>query len=110
MLALREGLGHLMIVYISIGNSDDKLGQAEWAAFAGTTQGTIRRAAMAVHGEWTSLPWSSYQNACWCVELTDKSAAWLKPELVWLAGEYHQDSIAWAEASFTEFLASGGAA
>lgn len=31
-------------VYISIGNSDDKLTQAEWAAFAASVRGAIRAA------------------------------------------------------------------
>jgi hypothetical protein len=104
---LRKDLDPVKTVYISIGNSDDKLSQAHWAAFAGSAQGAIRRAAMTVHGEWASLPWSSYQNACWCIEVTADSAEHLKMTLAHLAADYRQDSIAWAECPTTEFLGSG---
>lgn len=99
----------MITVYISIGNSDDKLAQAEWAAFAATVQGAVRRAAAAVHGEWASLPYASFQNACWCVALEPEATSRLRPELASIAGIYRQDSIAWAEAPVTEFIAGASA-
>jgi hypothetical protein len=91
-------------VYVSIGNSDDKLTQVEWAAYAGTVQGAVRRAAGAVYGEWTSLPLAAFQNACWCVEVEPARADALRRELSGIAGMYRQDSIAWAEVPLTEFI------
>jgi hypothetical protein len=96
-----------MIVYISIGNSDDKLLQREWAAYAGGVLGAVRQAeanGATTHGSWTSLPFSAFQNACWCVEIRPEDAEALKAELRDLADIYRQDSVAWAEAPVTEFL------
>lgn len=90
-------------VYISIGNSDDKLTQAAWAQFYRVVNLNLRDHATAVHGQWVSEPASSWQNACWCIELTERSVPVLKETLAKIAGEYAQDSIAWAEAT-TEFI------
>jgi hypothetical protein len=92
-------------VYISIGNSDDKLTQAEWAEFYRRTNLAIRNFVEAVHGQWVSEPASAWQNACWCIEITELRAYTLKHHLSVLAAEYRQDSIAWAPAT-TEFLAA----
>lgn len=94
-----------MIVYVSIGNSDDKLTQREWATFWEFTCAAVHRWAAQVHGEWLSAPADPYQNACWCIEIDDETAELtLKPELIHLAGEFRQDSIAWAPAPDTHFL------
>jgi hypothetical protein len=97
-----------MIVYISIGNSDDKLPQKDWAAFVQDVHDTITDGTLKIHGQWFSAPTSAYQNACWCAEVHDPDAWSLKTGLADLAVAYMQDSIAWAEAPTTEFL--GGAA
>lgn len=93
----------MITVYISIGNSDDKLTQAEWAAFYRETCLAVREHAAAVHGQWVSEPASAWQNACWCIEIDDEAAGFLAAELSGLANVYHQDSIAWAEAT-TKFI------
>lgn len=91
-------------VYISIGNSDDKLTQVEWAEFYGMTDSLVRRWARHVHGAWLSAPDSSYQNACWCIQWLPEDTG-LKLTLARYAAEFRQDSIAWAEAT-TEFIAA----
>lgn len=98
-----------MIVYISIGNSDDKLTQWHWAAYFSDVAVAIRRAAAAgaVHGQWASEPASAWQNACWCVELNTDSAELLKLRLAEIAENFRQDSIAWAVAPKTEFIGPG---
>ena len=93
-----------MIVYISIGNSDDKLSQAEWANFVREVEEEIDSRTVGVHGRWFSSPRSPFQNACWCIELDHVKAAWIRRELARLARVYRQDSIAWAEAPATEFI------
>lgn len=95
-----------MIVYISIGNSDDKLTQAEWARFLLDVDDAISDGAITVHGRWYSAPRSAYQNACWCAEFHEPDAWHPKMALQALAATYRQDSIAWAEAT-TEFLTLG---
>jgi len=99
-----------VIVYISIGNSDDKLSQNEWSLFYASTDHVIRRGAHQVHGAWTSDPTSPWQNACWCIETMPDPASveHLKRRLAETAGAFRQDSIAWAEAPTTEFLRPGG--
>ena len=92
-----------MIVYISIGNSDDKLTQVEWSSFI------IEMITRVVtlgnrHGEWFSTPFAAYQNACWCVEFdnpTDLDEA--REVTAEIREKYRQDSIAWAIAE-TEFI------
>jgi hypothetical protein len=90
--------------YISIGNSDDKLTQAEWAGFYRRTNLAIREFAQAIHGQWVSEPASPWQNACWCAVVDRQHIEGLKVELRKLAGEYRQDSVAWAEVPGVEFL------
>lgn len=93
----------MLTVYISIGNSDDKLPQAHWATYAAEVQSAVRRAASQFHGEWASLPFSGYQNACFCIEVHPDRAKLLRVKLANLAEDYKQDSIAWAVAE-TEFI------
>jgi hypothetical protein len=90
-------------VYISIGNSDDKLSQFAWNAFCGDMEGILLKYARQFHGNWSSASRDSFQNACWCVEPWPHMVDELKESLTALAGRYRQDSIAWAEAT-TEFL------
>lgn len=92
----------MLTVYISIGNSDDKLSQAEWSTFHSAVDQVIRRGAHRVHGAWLSPSADPWQNACWCIEI--ESSIWLRGQLANLARAYEQDSIAWAEAPVTEFL------
>jgi hypothetical protein len=89
-------------VYVSIDNGA-QLPQVEWAAYAGSIRGAIRRATSAIHGEWVSLPWSSYQAACWCLEIAPDEVERLKRTLGHLAEDYRQDSVAWAVAE-TELI------
>lgn len=102
-----------MIVYISIGNSDDKLSQRQWAEFYSNvamrlhfpwTDTLDQNPVKEVHGQWASEPASQWQNACWCVDLAENDPEPLKKMLRFLAAQFGQDSIAWAEAPNTEFL------
>lgn len=91
-------------VYITLGNSDDKLPQNEWAHFVAAVRGVLRDEASVMHGEWFSLPDSPWQNVCWCVEVPEQLLARTRYRIGKLAPEYRQDSIAWAEAPTVEFL------
>ncbi len=93
-----------LTVYASIGNSDDKLTQAQWAQFHEIFAALIRKGADRVYGDWHSLPNSPWQNACIAFEITAANAERLKAALADLATEFAQDSIAWAEAAGTQFL------
>lgn len=94
----------MAIVYLSVGNSDDKLTQAEWSQLV--VEMTARVVSIGhTHGAWFSLPHTPYQNACWCVEFESDADIQEAREV---AGEvrekYKQDSVAWAEAPVTEFI------
>lgn len=96
-------------VYVSIGNSDDKLPQAQWFGFWATTDAFVQLLARTVHGAWLSASNSQYQNAAWCFEIEGN---WegsddeddLRAALCRQAHRFGQDSITWAEVPVVEFL------
>lgn len=100
-------------IYVSIGNSDDKLTQKDWASFLSCIDLIIQRFADEVHGSWVSLSTSEFQNACWCFELETESVnkrtgktfeEEVREKLVVSATEFKQESITWAEVPTVEFL------
>lgn len=93
-----------MIVYISIGNSDDKLTQVQWVAFVSRTQALLEGHDARFHGNWRSLPDHPWQNACWCVEIEPVLAEKLQGHLATIAADYQQDSIAWSEVAVAKFI------
>ncbi len=93
-----------MIVYASIGNSDDKLSQEEWSNFVQYFRSEVLEWADTIHGSWFSEPDAPYQNACWCMEfdrIIDAERA--MQEAIALRMQYRQDSVAWAVA-VTKFV------
>lgn len=94
-----------MIVYVSIGNSDDKLTQRQWRDFTNDVETIILRGASKIHGNWSSGPRDPWQNACWCFEPWPHLIGQTRQALRLMAARYLQDSIAWAEAKETQFLA-----
>lgn len=90
---------------VQIGNSDDKLTQAQWHAFVSRTHGLIEAAALDVHFSGYSAPAAPWQNACWVFETTPATLAFLRDGLRSLAGNYNQDSVALTLGE-TEFVAA----
>jgi hypothetical protein len=93
----------VITVYVSIGNSDDKLTQREWADFQTSVDAALNVYVSRMHGHWASLPDAAWQNACWCVEVGERDVPPLRRALAKAATDYRQDSIAWAVAE-TEFI------
>jgi hypothetical protein len=102
-------------IYISIGNSDDKLPQAEWVQYYWAVHQLLRFYGNHIHGQWISDPISIWQNACWCIEMPLDDVItrygrrvprnkWLQERLSQIATEFHQDSISWAEIKETTLL------
>jgi hypothetical protein len=85
-----------MLVYITIGNSDNKLTQEEWASFADDLRTAVMLVAMTVHGIWYSPSDSRYQNMCVCAYVGLTYMAPLKESLRKMKVKYRQDSIAFA--------------
>lgn len=91
----------MITVYVSIGNSDDKLTQAEWAKFCSRVDVIVTGSAWAVHGRWHSLPNSRWQNACWCIVIEESLVSQVTADLEVAARRYDQESITWAPAEVT---------
>jgi hypothetical protein len=95
----------MITVYVSIGNSDDKLTQERWALYVMRVRDLLRRHANQIHGEWYSAPDAGYQNACFCIVLRDSDLAeMVKMRLTEIREDYRQDSVAWAEVPLTNFI------
>jgi hypothetical protein len=97
-------MNRLVTVYVSIGNSDDKLRQALWSEFRTQTRGLVRHRALEVFGDWVSPSADPWQNACIAFTIDADEIPILKGELRNLAAGFGQDSIAWAEVPVTEFI------
>src|SRR5687768_6435898 len=61
-----EGWG-VVIYYVCIGNSDDKLSQREWSNFIDDVD-EFCEVGFHTHGRWFSAPDVQWQSACWCIE------------------------------------------
>jgi hypothetical protein len=92
---------------ILIGNSDDKLTQAEWSKFVDCVRGVVFGASFATHFDGGTYPNSPYQTACWVVRVTDGSGKHLRAQLAELARCFQQDSVAVIEGD-TEFVKAAG--
>lgn len=76
---------------IQVGNSDDRLSQAEWSRFVTEMRGLLHRSEVQIHGEWFSGPDQPWQNANWCVEVL--------PPAWWLAAQENPETAAASNAS-----------
>lgn len=102
------------VAYVSIGNTDNKLTQVQWSLFVDAIRRLFQDVEHQVQVvfEGFAHPDSQFQNACWGLLLPADRAPveTLRWRLARVAGLYRQDSIAWAEAQQTEFLAPHGRA
>jgi hypothetical protein len=99
-----------VIVSFAIGNSDDKLSQARWAAFVAHAHMAVDGCMQdgdRIHFAGYSAPAAPWQNAVWVIQLgplAEVSRGALRANLAELAGQYGQDSIAWWEAAGAEMI------
>ena len=85
------------VVYVGIGNSDDKLTQIDWSLFVREVRDLCEEAGH-IAGAWFSEPAASWQNACFCVRTIKPSRrAWLRYQLIRLTEKYKQDYISYVE-------------
>lgn len=93
-----------MNVYLSIGNSDDKLTQAEWSQFVSHMAAELNSWTCQIHGTWFSRPDDPWQNANWCLEFIDEAHMnQARAEVIRIRRYWRQDSVAWAVAE-PEFI------
>ena len=94
-------------VYISIGNSDDKLTQEEWAGYCMSLHQMAADFSNQIFGVWYSLPNSEYQNMCIAFSYSEDDHNDLIIELDDLRKHFNQTSIAFAEVPETKFIGVG---
>lgn len=83
-----------MTVYVTIGNSDNKLSQEEWADYQRITRDLCFAHADETHGTWYSEPTSKYQNMILCIRTNVFTYIKLLDRLREVREEFNQDSIA----------------
>lgn len=92
---------------MSIGNSDDKLSQEEWAQFCEDLVAILGDFAECTYGQWYSLPNARWQNMVASIEVDDELLDGLRADLRPLAQEYRQDAIAFQPGT-AEFITAPG--
>lgn len=94
-------MSNMQTVYITIGNSDNKLSQFSWHQFCKELEACVTSFSGTKHFVGFSLPDSQYQTMCICAEVSGEAIRPLRFHLSGLARLYKQDSIALAEAKVT---------
>lgn len=79
-------------ICISIGNSDNKLTQTEWAAFILDLDGVIKKYEARRHFFGGSVTWVTWQNVMWCCELPADSVDEIKRAISLVRIHYGQDA------------------
>lgn len=83
-----------LLMTIQIGNSDDKLTQAEWARFVAGMRNILSHNLFQIHFFGGSPNWEIWQNACWVVEMPATLTVETKGLITKLRKEFKQDSVA----------------
>jgi len=94
----------LFDVYVSIGNSDDKLTQLEWSEYWHAVDRELKFWGR-LHGVWLAVNNTPYQNAVWACEIKEVYRAQMREGLRKIMTRYNQDAIAWFEGK-TDFVTS----
>lgn len=94
----------MITVYVSVGNSDDRLTQQQYSGFVSLVDKVLDARVSRIHGAWVSESAAAYQNACWCVDVPEDHVEFLRLDLSAVARQFRQDSIVWAEVKGTDFL------
>lgn len=92
-----------MTIAIQIGNSDDRLTQAEWSEFVAAVQNAVETWVATIHFAGCSAGNKRWQNACWVFECGEADAASLKSEVKRIRERFRQESVAWTEGA-TQFV------
>lgn len=90
-------------VTVIIGNSDDKLTQAQFHQFF--TDAATRISELAHHVHFCGAPSNHHpwQNVAWVFEVGDWQRTQLKEELAAVGKTHKQDAVAWIEGE-TQFI------
>ncbi|HWC61467.1 MAG TPA: hypothetical protein VHC44_17375 [Verrucomicrobiae bacterium] len=88
---------------VQIGNSDNKLRQAEWARFVQRVNAIVQEHADTIHFFGGPENWAAWQKVCWVFDCDELRAAELNIRLGELRKEFQQDSVAVTRGE-TEFV------
>jgi len=81
-------------VVVQIGNSDNKLRQANWARFVQRAGEIIRQYAGTIHFFGGPENWAAWQKVCWVFDCEELRVENLKVRLAETRKEFLQDSAA----------------
>ena len=98
-----EGFAHVKTIVVQIGNSDNKLPQAEWAEFVRRVDRTIREHARTIHFFGGTENWAAWQRVCWVFDCEERRMSDLRSCLTAAREEFRQDAAAFT-AGETEFI------
>lgn len=94
----------MITITLQIGNSDDKLTQAEWHRYVEAVRELLEgRPGVAVHFFGAPPTWTPWQNAAWVFAAEPDALPALREALAEIRARYLQDSVAWTEGA-TEFI------
>lgn len=101
-----ENTGRTSTVYVSVGNSDDKLSQVDWSRYVAEVFAATRVHGVQTFGEWWSSPGSIYQNACTGFLIPDDPVGrrHLQDLLTKIRTRFGQDSLAWVQCDSATML------
>ena len=91
-------------VYLSIGNSDDRLTQRAWSEYVGEVVDAVHEHAERVYVECYSASDARFQNACIGFEIPKPVARELRAALKAIREDHGKNSIVWAVAPRTEHI------
>lgn len=92
-------------IYVSIGNSDDKLTQYRWSQYIREVRQAVLLHADKIHFFGFSGPDTWHQSAAWAAQFEHLDQEQnLGDQLKEIAGRYDQDSIAWAVLGEVTFI------
>lgn len=89
-------------VFVSIGNTDNRLTQLEWSNFVRDVEYEIHMQAK-VHFFGGAPNWEPWQNVGWLIDIDESKIRSLKETLIVIRIGYRQNSVAWLEGE-TKFL------
>lgn len=90
-------------VVIQIGNSDDKLSQAEWSEFVSYVRDAVGQYSEQIHFDGGSKIDAPWQNVCFVSEVSPSNQVRLLDHLRRIRAEYRQESVA-VTVGETEFV------
>jgi hypothetical protein len=84
----------MVTVVVQIGNSDDKLSQAQWSKFTSWVRNTLNAYSKQIHFDGGSRFDAVWQNACFVCEVKEEDRSQLMDELKYVREHFKQDSVA----------------